>query len=598
MKRQWTVEELVEQWSVMAGDRDLLHRKETTGRLGLVAQLTFYRLYARFPGHRSEIAPAVIEHLAEQINVSLSTLDGYEWEGRTGRRHREAILEFLGVVAFDLVTEAEFRSWLTREALPKEPNVDVLDEWITAWLLRSKVERPGDYNLERVLRGARHAHDEAVFAAVLARLDSGMRDRLKTLLDDGDAGTPLNRLRADPGRVGLESVLAETEKLSILRALGLPSDILKPFNPALVKRFRRRAGAEAIRDLARHPAEIGLPLLVFYCVPRAAEIIDGLVELLLQITHKLTAKAERRVEEELIAEIRRVRGKEGILYRIAEAASEKPDGIVREVIYPVVGEETLANLVKEYRADDGQFKRKVYTVMRASYGSHYRRMLPKLLDVLTFRSNNTVHRPLLDAIDVIKSCRDEQRQHYALTDITVEGVIRPKWRDVVIEGEPGGEQRVNRINYELCVLESLREQVRCKEVWVAGADQFRNPDEDLPNDFTDRRTECYKLLGVPLDSDTFIAGLRDEMTKALERLNQRLPKNPYVRLDPRRKTKPIIVTKLEPQPEPPNLAALKTELGRQWPMTSLLDILKETDLRVGFTNAFSTAAREAAFGPC
>jgi TnpA family transposase len=217
-------------------------------------------------------------------------------------------------------------------------------------------------------------------------------------------------------------------------------------------------------------------------------------------------------------------------------------------------------------------------------------MLPKLLAVLDLRSNNAIHRPLLDAIEMLRSRLDEQQQYYKLSEIAVDGVIRPKWRDVVIEDGPDGEKRVNRINYELCVLQSLREQVRCKEVWIVGADRYRNPDEDLPSDFAERRTACYERLRLPLEADTFIEKLRDEMTKALERLDQGLPRNPHVRLDPRRTKKPIIVSKLEPLPDPPNLVALKTEVGRRWPMTSLLDILKEADFRIGLTDAFTTAA--------
>jgi hypothetical protein len=57
----------------------------------------------------------------------------------------------------------------------------------------------------------------------------------------------------------------------------------------------------------------------------------------------------------------------------------------------------------------------------------------------------------------------------------------------VIEDGPDGEKRVNRINYEICVLQSLREQARCKEVWIAGAERFRNPDRDLPVNFPERR---------------------------------------------------------------------------------------------------------------
>ena len=36
---------------------------------------------------------------------------------------------------------------------------------------------------------------------------------------------------------------------------------------------------------------------------------------------------------------------------------------------------------------------------------------------------------------------------------------------------------------------------------------------------------------------------------------------------------------------PPNIVALTTALVQRWPMTNLLDILKETELRVHFTEA-------------
>jgi TnpA family transposase len=589
MKRVWSLEELHESWSLTSSDIERMPDKQPAGRLWFVAQLAFYRENARFPEHRNAFAPAVLAHLAEQIGVSASVIDAYEWTVRTERRHREVILDQLSVRPFDDAAEEAFRAWLMSDALPKEPNADTLDEWVTSWLLRSKVDRPGDYRFDRAMRSAKREHEERVFATVLARLDAGMRVRLDGLLAD----EAFERVRADPGRVGLKSLLGEVEKLKRLRELGLPAGILKPFHGELVKRFRRRAATESVWELGRHPDEIRLPLLVFYCVPREADLVDGLVELLMQITHKMTEKAERRVVEELLADFQAVRGKTGILYRIAEAAAEKPDGIVRDVIYPVASEETIEALVKEYRASGTRFKEQVHTVLRGSYGSHYRRMLPKLLEVLDFRSSNTVHRPLLDAIDTIKSRRDEQRQHYKLSEIAVEGVIRPKWRDVVIEDAPDGEKRVNRMNYELCVLQSLRDQVRCKEVWIAGAERFRNPDDDLPSDFAERRSTCYERLGLPLAADVFVDKVREEMMTALETLNERLPRNAHVRLDARRKKKPIIVSKLEAQPEPVNLAALKTELGRRWPMTSLLDVLKESDLRIGFTEAFATsAARE------
>jgi hypothetical protein len=39
---------------------------------------------------------------------------------------------------------------------------------------------------------------------------------------------------------------------------------------------------------------------------------------------------------------------------------------------------------------------------------------------------------------------------------------------------------------------------------------------------------------------------------------------------------------------PAGLVALKAEMGRRWPMMGLLEMLKEADLRIGFTDAFRT----------
>jgi len=132
------------------------------------------------------------------------------------------------------------------------------------------------------------------------------------------------------------------------------------------------------------------------------------------------------------------------------------------------------------------------------------------------------------------------------------------------------------------VLEALRERLRCKEIWVVGANRYRNPDEDLPADFERSRERYYQALELPLDAERFVTDLQTEMRAALSALDAGLKMNPAVRLS----TKSggwITLTPLDAQPDPPNLTALKAELNATWPMTSLLDMVKETDLRLGFT---------------
>ena len=503
MQRLWSADELGGRWTLGPEELKLLADLTGTGKLGLAAQLAYWRQHGRFPNEEAELAPAVVGHLAAQVGVEADALDGYDWTGRTGRRHRRLILDHLAVAAFDDPAEARFRRWLADELLPRELVPSAMDAEIGGWFAGERVGRPGACRLDRILRSARATHDDTALQRVADRLDAGLRARLDALLADDGEGTAFARVAADPGRVGLESLLAEIVKLDLLRGLALPLGLLRGVHPDQVKRFRRRAAVESAWELRRHPERIRLALLAFWCAPREAEVVDGLVELLIQVTHRITVKAERRVLEELVEEAVAVRGKAGILFRVAEAAVGTPEGVVREVIFLAAGEHTLEALVREARALGTPQSRRVYTALRASYGSYYRRMMPKLLAALDFRSNNGAHRPLLDALGAIRRAEGEGRQCFRADEVAIEGVIRPKWRDIVLEDAPGGGQRVNRINYEICALQTLRERLRCKEVWVAGANRFRNPDDDLPTDFAERRAACYEHLGLPTTARAF-----------------------------------------------------------------------------------------------
>ena len=74
---------------------------------------------------------------------------------------------------------------------------------------------------------------------------------------------------------------------------------------------------------------------------------------------------------------------------------------MRTVVFPVVGEENLRNLVAEYKSSGSTYRRTVQTTYRASYTSHYRSGLIKLLEVLEFRSEDS-RQPVLDALALVR----------------------------------------------------------------------------------------------------------------------------------------------------------------------------------------------------
>ena len=96
-------------------------------------------------------------------------------------------------------------------------------------------------------------------------------------------------------------------------------------------------------------------------------------------------------------------------------------------------------------------------------------MLPLLLGTLAFRSDNVAHQPVTQALASLQAHRNSRQQYVSCDEVPIDGVVRPQMQDILIEETSRGAPRINRINYEICVLQALRDRLRCKEIWVEGA---------------------------------------------------------------------------------------------------------------------------------
>jgi hypothetical protein len=269
----------------------------------------------------------------------------------------------------------------------------------------------------------------------------------------GDGPRVLAELKEDPGQFGLETLLREVGKLRRVRAIRLPPELFADASEKLIAAWRARAARMYPSDFRAAPRPVRLTLLACLCWQRTAELTDGLVDLLIALVHKIDARAEHRVERELLAEPHRVRGKEGILFGLAEA-------------------------------------------------------------------------PL---------------------------------------------------------------------TWVVGANRWRDPEQDLPQDFDANHDMHYAAIRQPLDPATFIEGLRQRLGAALGRLDRALGDGSAggVRVTTRRGEPWVTVPPMDKQPEPPTLQALKDEVERRWGTIDLLDLLKDADYLTGFSEEFaSVASRE------
>ncbi len=290
--------------------------------------------------------------------------------------------------------EDKLADWLATKICPVEMSRDRLRGALLARCREDRIDPPKTTRIERVLGAAEAMFERNFTATTMERLSFESVGKLEELIvaDSPSAGVPvageeapegdgqtqvtsgasggrrafLQELREDPGALQLDTLLAEIVKLERVKAIGLPAALFEGVSEKVVAGWRARAMKMYPSDLEAAAAPVRLTLLAALCQVRQAELIDGLVELLVQLVHKISVRAEKKVEGELNAEFRRGQGKNGILVKLATAALELPEEIVRKALYPVVGERTLEDIIAEAKANEKELRTRVRTKLRGS----------------------------------------------------------------------------------------------------------------------------------------------------------------------------------------------------------------------------------------
>lgn len=429
----------MERWTLFPDELALVAGRTGYTRLGFAVVLRFFAGEGRFPRDKHEVPAEVLRFVGEQVGTGPEAgPEGwlrYDWGGGSVKYHRAQIREFFGFREATTQDGEDVAGWLLAEVLPREQDARKLQEAFH-WRCRAlKIEPPTPGRIERLIASAAHRFEERFCSSVFGRLPEDALPKMDALLATGQDETAtedpalsdprrsvLAWVKADPGRASLEAVLDEVQKLARVREVGLQADLFAGDPPALVKEYRRRAMVEVASELRAHPL---VAALLWW---RKREITDGLLDLLVRVVHKIGARAEKRVEKELLEDLKKVTNKTNLLFRMAEAAVGNPEGTVREVLYPVIGEQTLKEVVKEYKGSGPAFRLNVHARLSSSYRGHYRRMLAPMLEALEFRSNNASHRPVIEALHLLRRYAGSTAKTYPADEtVPMEGtVVRAK----------------------------------------------------------------------------------------------------------------------------------------------------------------------------
>jgi len=244
--------ELTREWSLSFTDIDFVNAKPMGSRLGLAAQLKFFVAHGYFATTAAEISDEAVSYLADQLGVGKADLEGYDFSGRSGRRHCAEILRQLDFRRMKRADRGALAGWIATELCPGGQSVTAMLEAVFLWCRDHKIFGPSGKEMARLVRSERQRFLECFLSGVADRLQAETVVLMEASLVDPDGPTGFHTIKNDAGAATLDNMLAPADRLAFIQKLTLPRDLLTGAGKSWIDQIVRRVGAEKASEMRRH----------------------------------------------------------------------------------------------------------------------------------------------------------------------------------------------------------------------------------------------------------------------------------------------------------------------------------------------------------
>ena len=230
MQAVWTEWELEEHWALNSEELRFLKAKTSTNRLALAVLVKFFQIEGRFPEKISELPKQAISYLSKFLKISAESIGNYALLGRTNKRHRARIREFLGYRSSTEEDEQIIREWLSREIITGQESDDEILAKLKQWYVSHKIEQPTIGQQKRLIKSAISKFENKIFQGIYDSLPEETRATFRQILDENteeteSSFTTFQSLKSYPGKARLKTVLAESEKIRFVAGLNLKDTV-------------------------------------------------------------------------------------------------------------------------------------------------------------------------------------------------------------------------------------------------------------------------------------------------------------------------------------------------------------------------------------
>ena len=571
-------------------------------KIGKINQLTFgimllyFKEHIRFPNNKEEmILPQLALQVAKDLDVDPIHIDLLKLTSRTVERNRQDIRKYLGYRVSNSGDVTCFRNYLIDKLLPQHLSDSSFREQIQTYFLKKKIELISGKKLENCILLAKKIFEQRLLDQIFNNLTQEnllLIDNILNINNESDTKViELFELKKDIAGAKIKNVQGAIDKINLLDQINLSNSIVSSVDRKLLLKYYERIMALAPSNILDFATTDKYATMAIFCHIRLEILLDSLADTMIKLIKKVRTGAEKHVDRYILQEVKRVDGKFDILEKLAVLNANNPKSIIEDKIYPIVPQTKLEAVIEDLRHRGSKwYQGQVQEKMHSTYAYGNRLSLLKIIRTLQMHEEHKDYEPILNAVNFINKYWDESDLAYYMNIPPLTGVIPQNWYKMVVTVNKG-QLRINKYNYELAVLEKLKEFLRFKAIWINRSYRYRNPNDDLPKDFNENQESYYNLLNLPLDCKKFTLQLKSLLTKNLTALNTNIPHNKLVIIKNSKVGNNIKVTPSDPQVEPDNIIKLQQEITNKWSSIHLIDILKESDLRINFTKELKTIGK-------
>lgn len=576
-----TTREIATYYTLAREDLQIVsERRRGHNRLGFAVQLC----YLRFPGRAWSLGeivpPAILNYIAEQLNLAPNILSDYSRREVTRHEHLVEIQAKFGFKIFNTSTYKQLSKWLLHEAIPSDKGMVLVGALIDEMRSR-KIIIPAISTVERLAWEVRQQAQKLVCLRLTNNLTSTQKnalDRLLVVAPDRKI-TDLVWLRQPPGQASPGNFLKLVERLEFIRQLALDPDWSKQIHQNRLAQFTRMGAKSTPAHLARLDERRRYAILVAFLIEWSKSLVDYAIGMHDKMMGKLFNKSQHQHGESFQNDGKAINEKVRLYAQVGKAlitAKDESKDAYQAIESVLAWSEFISSVDEaEKLARPENFD---YLELLDLRYAHLRRYTPKLLALFEFKAASGSG-SVLQALEIIKDLNETNRRNVPTTAPI--DFVKPRWSKHVFKGET-----IDRHYYEMCALAELRSRLRSGDIWVIGSQQFQDFEDYLlpPLAWQTMREGNTIPVAIEIDFPTYIERQQQKLAAQWELVANSIVEGKLV--DVRMESERLVVTPFATN-VPQELSAFKQKVKGLLPKIKLTDLLVEVDAWTGFTQHFT-----------